>query len=114
MRHFNLDDLEVFALIHEYSQRGLNYEDAQAALQNGQRGTIPEAVSELSLAEPPTLILSLRDKISQLEEQLRLERSQKDQALGKVELLQKQLDDRERQVRTLYKELARLEAQQEE
>lgn len=113
-RFYSLDDMEVFALIHEYSQRGLNYDDAKVALQNGQRGTIPERVGELALAEPPTLILNLRNKIADLETELHRKTSEASEAQGQVKLLKEQVAEKDRQIRDLYRELAKLEANQDD
>ena len=62
-RTFTTDDLSVFALVHSYGAKGMNYEDAQAALIAGQRGSIPGGVSELAtVAAPPALLERLREE----------------------------------------------------
>src|SRR5215207_3277821 len=53
-RLFTQDDMEVFALVAELKEKGLTYTDIHAALQNNQRGEIPQMlvsqVQELQLA----------------------------------------------------------------
>jgi DNA-binding transcriptional MerR regulator len=109
-RLFNVDDLKVFALAHEYHARGLGYDDALFALQAGQRGELPNSALELPQSIPAALLTTLREEITTLRQQLKLAESERDMERGKTQLLEKQLADKEQSIRDLYKQVARLEA----
>ncbi len=110
-RVFTDNDLRVFALVSDYKKRGLTYADAHVALQTGQRGDIPTPASLNSLpAVVQDMVLQLRGDIQALRSQLETERGNTNKALGQVELLKDQLADKERQIRELLEENARLKA----
>lgn len=109
-RTFTTDDLTVFALVHSYIGKGMNYEDAQAALIAGQRGSIPSDFSELAtVAAPPALLERLREEISLRDRMIESLKTDRDKRLGQLELLEKQLQDKDREIRQLYRDLATLE-----
>lgn len=109
-RTFTDDDLAVFALVHAQSSKGLNYEDAHAALKTGQRGTVPNGSSELATtAAPPALMERLREEIALRDRMIDSLRTDRDKRLGQIELLEKQLQDKDREIRQLYRDIARLE-----
>ena len=111
-RAFTPEDLEIFALVRDYSQRGLSYEDAQVALRAGQRGEAPNS-SDLITAESPQLITLLRAELATREQLIENLRSERDMERGKVALLEKQLEQKETSIRGLYEELAQLKARRE-
>lgn len=109
-RTFTTEDLAVFALVHSYGSKGMNYEDAQAALIAGQRGSIPGGVSELATAAaPPALLERLREEISQRDRMINSLKTDNDKRQGQIELLEKQLQNKEQEIRQLYRDLATLE-----
>jgi len=108
-RTFTLDDLRVFALIHDFHKRGYTYADAKVALGAGQRGDVPDTSQSLPTI-PPALLIQLRDEVADLRSQLQVAQSGWDKEKGKVELLQTQLTEKEQLIRQLYKDVAHLEA----
>lgn len=110
-RLFIDDDVRVFALVREYTQRGLNFDDVQLALEAGQRADIPDSVSEITPSPPPQLLISLRNEISGLNQLLRREQLQTAEAQGQVKLLKDQLTEKERQLREVIEELAEMKVQ---
>lgn len=125
-RNYSIDDLKVFALIADMKAAGKHTPEIHAALAAGQRGeiTTPDAIIPRSEAGINAVRLELvlvreqweRDRTA-LEEQIAAERARADRAEGalahSVELLEKQLADREREIRSLYREIAQLEARQD-
>ena len=117
---FTEDDLGVFSLVHQGVRRGLDYADVHAELKNGQRGEIPEysgPPSDLVLREAPRQLVLMRNEIERLNAEIEVLRTARDKAEGKIELLEKlleqQLGQKETAIRGLYEELARLKAQRE-
>ena len=108
-RLFTLEDVKVFALVMEYHKRGLGYEDAHIALRSGQRGDVPQA-TDITATIPPSLLITLREEITSLRTQLKVTEQDRDKERGKTELLEKQLAEKEGQMKELYKEIAHLEA----
>lgn len=122
-RNYDIDDLAVFALVADMKAAGKRAPEIHAALQAGQRGDVaaPDAIIPRSEAGVNAVRLELvlqreqweRDRAG-LEQQIAAERARADRAEGalahSVELLEKQLADKERAIRELYRELARLEA----
>jgi DNA-binding transcriptional MerR regulator len=111
-RIFTDDDVRVFALVREYTQRGYNFTDAHLALKAGQRGDIPDTASEVTPTPPPQLIVALRQEINAINQRVAQERARGDEAIGQVKLLEKLLDQKEQLVRSLYEEIGRLKAKQ--
>jgi DNA-binding transcriptional MerR regulator len=109
-RFFTADDLKVLSLVHEYHKRGFRWEDAHVALQSGQRGDIPDT-SELVPYENPTAMLALKEEVKNLRLLLEASQSERNMEHGKVELLEKQLAQKEALIKELYREVAILEAQ---
>jgi DNA-binding transcriptional MerR regulator len=109
-RVFTPNDLKVFALLSDYHKRGFRWEDAHAALQNGQRGEIPQDV-ELEPVAPPALLVSLRDEINNLQLLLKSAESERDEERGQKKLLREMLDQKEKQLREVIEENALLKAQ---
>lgn len=89
-RMFTLDDLEVIALIIELKGQGKIFTDIHGALANGQRGSVPEITSQLTIQ--PNSQQSLQAQITDLTTQLGHERALRHKAEGQVELLEKQLE----------------------
>jgi len=114
-RVFTDDDLRVFALVADYKKRGLTYADAQLALRSGQRADIPQpdTIDRLP-AVVQDMIVRLRSDMERLQSQLETEKGNTNKALGQVELLKDQLADKERQVRELLEENARMKAAQKD
>lgn len=109
-RIFSDDDVRVFALVRDFTQRGYNFADAHIALKAGQRGDVPDTASEIATTPPATLVVALREEITNLRALLRSAESERDQEKGQVRLLKEQLSEREQLIRDLYKEIAHLEA----
>jgi DNA-binding transcriptional MerR regulator len=111
-RSFTREDLQVFTLVRDYSQRGLGYADAHVALRAGQRGEVPDS-SVLTTSEPPQLITLLRAELATRDQLIENLKSERDMERGKVELLERQLEQKETSIRGLYEELAQLKARRE-
>lgn len=111
-RSFTPEDLAVFALVRDYSQRGLSYEDAQVALRAGQRGEVSDSTA-LTTTEPPQIITLLRAELAGRDQLIESLRSERDMERGKVALLEKQLEQKETSIRGLYEEVAQLKARRE-
>ncbi len=109
-RIFTDDDVRVFALVREYTQRGYNFVDAHLALKAGQRGDIPDTASEITPTPPPQLIIALRQEIAFVNQRLSEEKARGDETVGQVKLLEKLLDQKEHLVRSLYEEIGQLKA----
>lgn len=110
-RQYTSDDLEVFALVHAYKGQGLGYEDAHAALRTGQRGDVPdERAQALATAPPPQLLDKLRDEIALRDRLVDSLKSDRDKERGKVELLEKQLEQKDKTIRELIEEIAVMKA----
>jgi DNA-binding transcriptional MerR regulator len=111
-RVFTDDDLRVLALVSDYKKRGLTYADAHMALKSNQRGEIPSPSSLDRLpAAVQDMIVHFRVDMEKLQAQLEAERANTNKALGQVELLKDQLAEKERQMRELLEENARLKIQ---
>ena len=52
-RLYTTEDVQVFALVKDYRQRGYTYEDVHTALKTGQRGDIPFEASDIVSTVPP-------------------------------------------------------------
>lgn len=114
-RLFNADDLEVFALVHDFHDRGYTYEDAEVALSSGQRGVVPDTQT-LTPTVPPAALIKLREEMVARENLIRELTSERDRERGKVEqlekLLKEQIADKDKQIRQLLEELADIRAAQ--
>lgn len=108
-RVFTTNDLRVFALLAEYHKRGFRYDDAHAALQAGQLGNIPELESEITPTVPPALLVQLKEEVSRRDQIILSLTSERDMERGKVQLLEKQLAERDQQIKDLYREIAELQ-----
>jgi DNA-binding transcriptional MerR regulator len=109
-RVFTTADLEVFALVSEYNRRGFRYDDAHAALKSGQRGEMPEREGEIIPTVPPALLTQLREQITSRDAIIHQITTERDKERGKVEILEKQLAEKEKKIEELYIRLARLES----
>jgi DNA-binding transcriptional MerR regulator len=109
-RLFTADDVEVLALVAEFSKRGQSYEDAHTALRAGQRGQLPDPLSDEDLAVPPAMLMRLREELTQRDAIIASLTTERDRERGKVELLQTQLSEKDKQIRDLYIEIAKLQA----
>lgn len=109
-RIFTYEDMQVFALVADYHKRGFRWDDAHAALKSGQRGELPQD-NEIVNQPPPAILVALRDEIAKLKQQLVHAHTERDMERGKTELLEKLLVEKEAQIKRLYIDLARLEAE---
>ena len=110
-RLFTVDDLRVFALVNEYRDRQFTYEDVHVALRNNQRGEVPSTMFDIVPAPPAELVTSLRLEVTHLREQLTAATSRGDEYKGQVQLLEKIVESKEKQVRELIEEIAILKAE---
>lgn len=108
-RDFNDDDLEVFALIHEMRKRGLQYDDVKAALDNGQRGEIPDMPTVLTAGDEKRQVLMLRQKIETLQIQRNDLKVSNSRLEGENAVLREKLDRAEQEIRDLYRQVGKLE-----
>lgn len=109
-RQFTEEDLRVLALVSEMKTRSATYEDIHAALQTGQRGTLPDSFTT-ALAPTPSIVSALADMREQMTllnetiQNLQLSISRKD---GQIDLLKEQLKEAQTEVSRLQRENARL------
>lgn len=113
-RVFVSSDLEVFALIKDYTGRGYTFEDAGLALASGQRGIIPEAAGAIETVPPAALVIKLRADITALTEELQRATQASYQKDGQIILLRELLEDREKKIERLMRENAKLSVQLED
>lgn len=109
-RFFNIDDMKVFALVNDYHKRGLRWEDAHLALQNHQRGDLPDQDTDITPYTPPALLVSLKDQVNTLSTQLKVTETERDMAIGQVKLLEKQVVEKDKRIEELYQQNADLRA----
>jgi DNA-binding transcriptional MerR regulator len=109
-RRFTRTDVEVFALVAEQRHRAQSFEEIHAALRANQRGDVPAIADELAVVNPATMIVTLKNQVQALQMQIVHLQAGKSEAEGQVKLLKEQLTDKERQVRELLEETARLKA----
>ena len=107
-RFFNVDDLKVFALVNDYHKRGLRWDDVHLALQNKQRGELPDSETDIVPYTSPALLVSLKDQLGSLTTQLKTTETERDMALGQVKLLEKQVGEKDKRIQELYQENAEL------
>lgn len=107
-RRFTRTDVEVFALVAEQRKRAQSFEEIHAALRANQRGDVPAIADELAVVNPATRIVALKNQVEALQMQIVHLQAGKSEAEGQVKLLKDQLADKERQIRELVEENARL------
>ena len=90
VRRFTLEDIEVFALVSEMKGEGKVYEAIHAALQNGQRGIVPELPTSIVKSNDQSLALQVR--ITALEAELADLRQKYHETEGQRALLEKMLE----------------------
>lgn len=110
-RNYTDDDLSVFALVASLKGEGKQNDEISAALASGQRGTVPTVGPVVPRA---TEVATLKRQLAQVVNELTDTRELLLKSEGKVELLQQQLADKESTIRQLYREIARLEAAQDD
>ena len=108
-RRFTRSDLEVFALVAEYRNKALSFEEIGAALRANQRGDVPAIADELAVVNPTTMVMTLKNQMMALQMQIAELQADRSEAEGQVKLLKEQLAEKENLVRDLYKQVARLE-----
>lgn len=108
-RNYTDDDLSVFGLVASMKGEGKQNDEISAALAAGQRGTVPSSGPVVPRA---TEVATLKRQLAQVANELTDTRALLLRSEGKVELLEKQLADKEAALRALYREIARLEAGQ--
>lgn len=109
-RNYDDDDLEVFSLIASMKAQGAKLDEIFAALESGQRGSVPTDSQIVPRSDAGISVV--RRQLAETQIELEVTQSALLKSEGKVELLQQQLADKERTIRDLYRELARLEAAQ--
>jgi DNA-binding transcriptional MerR regulator len=108
-RMYNQDDMEIFALIVEMKGQGKLYSDIHAALLNGQRSQPPPEVNSIVPSDTPRYSqLQLQLKFAEDELKTALEAKHHDK--GQIELLKQQLADAQSEIKSLNREIGRLEA----
>jgi len=118
-RNYTDDDLLVFALVADMKAAGKHTPEIHAALAAGQRGTLTASSGIIPRSDSGINALRLELSLARqqwtqergvLEQQIAAERSRADRSQGKVELLERQLQEREDTIRGLYRQLALFEA----
>ena len=117
-RAFSRTDMEVFSLIAMLKTDGMTYQDIHLALDNGQRGVLPDHLEEITntltvrdietglvvkIQQLETLLTVAKDENDRLEGEL--EESQRDNLRHEVraEMLQKQLSKTDQHVKELFR-----------
>lgn len=109
-RIFTTDDLKVFALVYEYNRRGFGQEAAHGALKIGQRGDIPSGASALTTTAPQHVLALLQVELENRDRLIEELRSDRERERGKVELLEKMLNQKDEAIQRLYETIAKLKA----
>lgn len=115
-RVYNMDDLRVFSLVHEFRNAGKTYDEIHAALANGSRGDIPQF--EFDALSPTGAknreIAILQTQIIDLQRQLDTARmsSAVDRALR--EKAEKELEAAIAEIARLNREIGRLEVNKDD
>lgn len=107
-RRFTRKDVEVLALVSDYREKGVSFDDIHVALKAEQRGEVPPLADELAVLDTTTMIMTLKNQVSALLHQITELQSGKSEAEGQVKLLRDQLAEKERLIRELYEENATL------
>ena len=112
-RIFTYDDLSVFALVAELKAKGMTYADVSAALQNGERGDVPEIPTDIDMLQTTIQLDDASQKVKQLQSLIQQSREE-------IIRLQTLLEERDRQieqlrtdqgkVEKLYEQIGRLKA----
>ncbi len=110
-RHFTDEDMRVFALISEIKRSGGTYEDVRIALGAGQRGFVPDQLDQAIMMPQNISITRLRHALEEARREAQQLRDELMQVRGENRLLREQLEARDRQIRQLYRDLAKLEAE---
>lgn len=102
-RMFTEDDVKVFVLIREMTQRGSNYDEVRKALADGKRGELPD---QLPLNKDDYTSLLTEQEIYRLLPIIR----QRDEAVGQLKQLQSERDQDRQTIERLNREIGKLEA----
>jgi len=112
-RIFTYDDLSVFALVSELKSKGMTYADVTAALENGERGDVPEIPADLDMLQTTIQLDDASQKVKQLQSMIQESREQ----VIRLETLLNERDRQIEQLRTdrdqvakLHEEIGRLKA----
>ena len=113
-RQYTLEDLTVFTLVKEMTDKGFTYEEIAVSLGNGDRGDIPEGAKKGDDEDP--LNNASPEEVARTLALIR----ERDTALGRIEELLKentkkdeQLVDLNKQISELNREIGRLEVRLE-
>ena len=106
-RIFDADDMKVFALLTEYHRLGFRHDEALIALEQGERREIPQK-DDLVTAVPPLLLKQLREEIEGRDRLIATLSTERDREWGKVELLEKQLEQKDTKIEQLMETVADL------
>jgi DNA-binding transcriptional MerR regulator len=124
-RVYNDEDLKVFALVSEMRDKKMGYEEIHAALQNGQRGDVPEIASTRAIEYRAEQQLQLaQHTIAELREQLSLAEARQqnlhdeniklqadaDNARSRIDELTAERNEYQDEIKQLQREIGRLEA----
>ncbi len=110
-RHFTEEDMRIFALVSEIKRSGGTYEDVRVALGAGQRGVLPDQLDQAIMMPQNISITRMRHALEEARLEAQQMRDELMQVNGENRLLRQQLEDRDKQIRQLYRDLARLEAE---
>lgn len=105
-RRFTDDDVRVFDLVKRLKQQGRVNEEIRAALGAGQRGELPDSLSnELAPVPHGTALAIALQRVNDLETMLQDERLKNARLQGTVDALEKMLDKAQEQVYQLRMKL---------
>lgn len=108
-RLFDEDDLAVFALVAEMKNDGKVFADVHKALKAGRRGIAP-ASPDAIIPTDKTPLAKARSEINRLMEVVQqMEADNREQA-GQNKLLREQLESAQAEIRSLNREIGRLES----
>ena len=113
-RHFTEDDLRVFSQVADIKRSGGTFEDVHIALKAGQRGTLPDDLDKAMLLPQNVSLTRMRNALADAHQEAQTMRDEMLKVQGENRLLKDQLEQREKEVRQLYRDMARLEASQDD
>ncbi len=107
-RIFDQNDLATMTLVADLAARHMRYEDIKKALMKKEFREPPE-MKHLKTADRGKLA-RLQDEVDKLQAALSMAIADGQQKAGKIEILEKQVERLETEIKTLNREIGRLEA----
>lgn len=110
-RQFSESDLQVMVLINDMKNVGARFDDIHLALKNGQRGDLPEAATTSAITtQERGRVAELKAQLTEWQALATQETHGRREAEANVRLLKEQLAEAQAEIKSLNREIGRLEA----